>query len=47
MDWMIREAIEIKLHLNNITREDGLCLSWLWKPLIHCLKESRYPLPQE
>jgi hypothetical protein len=31
MEWMIREAILIKLHLNSMNREDVLCLSWTWK----------------
>jgi hypothetical protein len=28
MDSIIREATEIKLHLNNMNRDDGLHLSW-------------------
>jgi hypothetical protein len=40
-DWMIKEATDIELHLNNINREDGLHLSWSWKPLIHTLKGYR------
>jgi hypothetical protein len=39
MDRVIREATEIKLHPNNLNREDGFSLSRAWKPLIHDLKE--------
>jgi hypothetical protein len=37
-DRMVREAIEIELHPNNMKREDGLRLSRSWKPLIHTLR---------
>jgi hypothetical protein len=38
MERMVREAIEIKLRPNNMNREDGLCLSRSWIPLIRPLK---------
>jgi hypothetical protein len=47
MDWLIKEATEIEQHLNNMNKEDGLCLSRSWKPLIHSLKVRINPPPKE
>jgi hypothetical protein len=45
MDRIIREAIEIELHLDNMHREGGFCLSKSWKPLICSLKRPRDMTP--
>jgi hypothetical protein len=41
MDRLVREAIELDLHPNNINREDRLLQSKTWKPVIQQLQRSR------
>jgi hypothetical protein len=46
MDRLIREAIELELHSNNMHRVDDLTLSGSWKPLFRLLSSCRrHPPP--
>jgi hypothetical protein len=38
MDQLVKEAIEIRLHLNNINRVEGFKLSQAWNPAIKILQ---------
>jgi hypothetical protein len=44
MDRIIREATEIKLHPNNVNKEDGFSLNKSWKPLLQTLQEWKKTL---
>jgi hypothetical protein len=41
MDRIIKEAIEIKLHPENINKDGGFILSRAWQPAIHQIRTSQ------
>jgi hypothetical protein len=41
MDHMIKEAVEIRLHLRNFNRDGGFTLGWSWHPVSNMLKQYR------
>jgi len=43
MDRLIREAIEIEMHPDNINRDGGFNFSGSWRPLLHKLREKEHP----
>jgi hypothetical protein len=44
---IIMEAIQNRLHPNDMIREDGFYVSKSWKPLVYSLKDSRKPPSQD
>jgi hypothetical protein len=47
MDRLIREAVEMELHHNNMNREGRLNVSGSWKLLFRLLRDSRGPLSED
>jgi hypothetical protein len=43
MDRIVKEAVEIKLHTENVNWEVGFLLSRTWQPVIRLLKRSPQP----
>jgi hypothetical protein len=41
VDWILREIIEVQLHPDNMSSEDGFSLSQTWELLIHDFREQR------
>jgi hypothetical protein len=41
IEYINREAIEIKLHPSNMNREEGFSLIKSWKPLLQALEGGR------
>jgi hypothetical protein len=43
MDQIMKEAIEIQLHLKHFNKKSGFILSHMWQPVISLLKQSPQP----
>jgi hypothetical protein len=39
MDYLVKEAIEIRLHPKNLKRDGGFTVDWSWNPMLQTLQQ--------